>query len=275
MVCNICGTPQQLAYTKHNYPIMRCPQCGLGATQIDNSEAILDLYDESYFQGGQSDGYADYLGSEQALRAEFRRALNAMRQYAPDSGNLLEIGCAYGFFMMEAASHYTCTGLEVSESAVEYCRSHGLDVHCDTVNAETIHNYGSFEAVVMLDVIEHLPDPGETIRLLSSVMTSGACLMLTTGDWGTLLARLTGKNWRLMTPPQHLYFFTRASITRLLNDNGLEVIKFEHPWKHVPLGLAMYQLRRAGLPLPTSKSLNQLALPVNLFDAMRVIARKK
>ena len=275
MVCIVCGTPQKLAYEKHSYPIWRCPQCGLGATEIDNSEAILDLYDESYFQGGQSDGYADYLGSEQALRSEFRRALNTMRRYSPPSGNLLEVGCAYGFFLMEAISHYNCTGLEVSKSAVDYCQSKGLDVYCDTVNEDTIHNYGSFESVVMLDVIEHLPDPNKTISLLSSIMTSGSCLMVTTGDWGTLLARLAGKNWRLMTPPQHLYFFTRQSITRLLDAHGLEVLHFKHPWKHVPLGLAIYQLRRFGLPLPTLKALNKLALPVNLFDAMRVIARKR
>jgi hypothetical protein len=47
------------------------------------------------------------------------------------------------------------------------------------------------------------------------------------------------------------------------------------PWKFVPLGLAVYQAgRRFGLRLRWLERLNGLGIPVNLFDTMRVLARK-
>jgi hypothetical protein len=78
-----------------------------------------------------------------------------------------------------------------------------------------------------------------------------------------------------MTPPQHLWFFTRESIGRLGEAAGLETISFAHPAKLVPLSLIGFQLRRMlGLkPAPTGAS--GIGVPVNLFDAMRVVLRKR
>ena len=38
-----------------------------------------------------------------------------------------------------------------------------------------------------------------------------------------------------MTPPQHLWFFTPASLRRLAGTLGLSVETCDHPWKVVPL----------------------------------------
>ena len=59
--------------------------------------------------------------------------------------------------------------------------------------------------------------------------------MLTTGDFGSLAARSTGAHWRLMTPPQHLWFFNRDSIASLAHSVGLRVESSDHPWKFVVL----------------------------------------
>ncbi len=78
-----------------------------------------------------------------------------------------------------------------------------------------------------------------------------------------------------MTPPQHLWFFSQASMQAMATSLGLEVEHLDHPWKVVPLSLISFQLTRmSGLrPKPIAIS-NRLGLPVNLFDAMRVVLRK-
>jgi hypothetical protein len=108
---------------------------------------------------------------------------------------------------------------------------------------------------------------------LARVLAPGGVIVLTTGDFASLAARALRSTWRLMTPPQHLWFFTASSMERLAAGAGLEIASLAHPWKIVPLSLVAYHLgRMAGVrvKLPASR----VGLPINLFDAMRVVLRK-
>jgi hypothetical protein len=84
-----------------------------------------------------------------------------------------------------------------------------------------------------------------------------------------------------MTPPQHLWFFSRESVCKIADSLQLSVEQIDHPWKIVPASLILFQLRRMlGLrPLARSGShtttgASELGLPLNLFDTMRVVLRK-
>jgi hypothetical protein len=78
-----------------------------------------------------------------------------------------------------------------------------------------------------------------------------------------------------MTPPQHLWFFTQDSIRRLAVGLGLAVERFDHPWKIVPASLIAFQLQRMlGLRGTAVASASRLGIPVNLFDAMRIVLRR-
>jgi hypothetical protein len=128
----------------------------------------------------------------------------------------------------------------------------------------------------MLDVIEHLREPDETVRLLTEALAPNGLLVITTGDWCSLLSRVMGRHWRLMTPPQHLYFFSRRNLPMLVERNGCRVLECRRPWKTVPVGLAAFQvLSRMGLRLPLPRFLDRVGVPVNLFDAVQLVARKE
>ena len=74
-------------------------------------------------------------------------------------------------------------------------------------------------------MIEHLPDPWKVLKELSSLLKSEGMLCLTTGNWDSIAARHERERWRLMTPPGHLYFFTRKTINDLLKKCGLRIIQ--------------------------------------------------
>src|SRR5262249_49965052 len=154
----------------------------------------------------------DYLASEAVLRREFRSSIEKLRRHVPERGRLLEVGCAYGFLLAEASPYFDCVGVEVSAPAVGHGRSLGLDVRQGVLTPDRARQLGSFDAVVMLDVIEHLDRPADTLKLLASLLRPQGVLMVSTGDWGSLLARTMGPRWRLMTPPQHLFFFSRRTL---------------------------------------------------------------
>lgn len=274
--CPACGseTWHDFRFSKNRSDIYQCNSCGLGRAEAVKFDPAA-YYTEAYFDGGQADGYPDYRGTQPVLRQEFAKTIQFVRRFRP-SGRLLELGCAYGFFLEEAKEHYAVSGIELAEGAAEHCRRSGLDVLQGTVDQAKLDQLGHQDVIVMLDVIEHLPDPLGSLQLCSDYLNPRGVLVITTGDFGSVGAKLAGKAWRLMTPPQHLWYFTVESMRRLAARAGLRIDHVDHPWKLVPTSLILFQLRRM-MGISASRNTggsNSFGVPINLFDAMRVVMRK-
>ena len=273
--CPACGrmTDHLRRFSIRDSDILQCCSCGLGRTEMSGFDPV-GYYTEDYFAGGHADGYSDYRGAEPVLRREFARSVEFIRRFRPN-GKLLELGCAYGFFLMEAARHFEVAGIELAADAAGHCRRAGLNVLQGMADEANLKRIGHVDAIVLFDVIEHLPDPRETLALCHRYLNPGGIIVLTTGDFGSTLARLAGAKWRLMTPPQHLWFFTQEAIRRLSEGLDLATEHVDHPWKIVPASLIIFQLRRMlGWRGGAVAGASRIGLPVNLFDAMRVVLRK-
>jgi len=274
--CPACSGTWKWLYQKNGCSISRCTGCGLGRAAPTAFDAK-DYYTEDYFNGGHSDGYFDYAASEEVLRHEFSRVARVLRRYCRPGARLLEIGCAYGFFLKEARKSFEVHGIEIAEAAVQACHRAGLrEVHHGAADEAMLSRIGQVDAIVMLDVIEHLTDPFHTLQACSRHLSPGGAMLITTGDFNSLFAQLSGRHWRLMTPPQHLWFFTPSSIRRIADRLGLELVSCTHPHKIVPVSLMLFQIgRMLGIkPRPRRSLVSRIGVPVNLFDAMRIVLRK-
>jgi len=275
--CPSCAAlvDSRLMFYKIGIPIYKCGGCGLGWAMADgfNPESY---YDASYFNGGKSDGYSDYASAEEVLREQFSKELALICKLGKRQGHLLELGCAHGFFLEEAKRYFKVSGVEISKDAVAICHSKGLaDVRQGMISDETLMSIPQVDVIVMLDVIEHLPTPSSALASAAAKLQPGGLMMITTGDFASLFAKLTGKNWRLMTPPQHLWYFTPFSLKQMGARLGLEIIHLDHPFKKVPIGLMIYQIcRYLSFTPELPKWTHRYGIPVNLFDAMRVVFRK-
>src|SRR5262249_61824542 len=127
--------------------ILRCRACGLGRAQTSAFDPAA-YYTEDYFSGRRADGYSDYLGAEVVLRREFARSVDFIRRYRAH-GKLLEVGCAYGFFLMEAARHFEVTGIELAAEAAEHGRRAGLHVLQGTPDAANLARVRAAEVSVL------------------------------------------------------------------------------------------------------------------------------
>lgn len=276
-----CPSCNQVSIKKHLYrkfgvPIVQCPACGLGKACPDefNAEAY---YDASYFNGSRPDGYSDYLGAKDVLQNQFQQELDLLKKLGVEGGELLELGCAYGYFLEVAQHYYKVNGLEICEEAVADCQARGLTgVRHGAISSETLSPMPMVDVVVLLDVIEHLPDPKAALEAAVSKLRPDGLLLITTGDFSSLCAKMMGRHWRLMTPPQHLWYFTPLSLKQMGERMGLDLVYIDHPFKKVPLGLVIYQLCRYLSLTPHLPSwMHRIGLPINLFDAMRVVMRKR
>jgi SAM-dependent methyltransferase len=274
--CPACSeeTSHSRLFTVNKCEIVQCRTCGLGRTLAPGFQPD-SYYTKSYFNGSIADGYADYEGSGPILLREFGKVVHEIEKFVPAGGHVLEVGCAYGFFLKAARTRFEVTGIEIADSAVQSCRLDGLRVYHGVVSGPLLASIGQVDAVVLLDVIEHLPDPEDDLRLLTRALRPGGVMIVSTGDFASVLARYMGPKWRLMTPPQHLWYFTPVSLRKLAKRVGLETLDISYPWKLVPMGLVIFQLKRMlGLRTQNSTSnanaYRSLCIPLNLFDAMRV-----
>jgi SAM-dependent methyltransferase len=261
-------------YTKNQCTIWQCVQCGLGRAETRNFNPN-EYYTDDYFSGRRADGYADYQGAENVLRREFAHSVQFVREHKSD-GRLLDIGCAYGFFLEEAKPFYEVAGIELAEAAARSCRERGLRVVTGIADEVAFAHLGMMDVIVLLDVIEHLPDPRATLTLCAHHLNPDGIVVITTGDFDSRYARLAGRHWRLMTPPQHLWFFTPESLRRMLQTIGLQMESCDHPGKLVPLSLVVFQMRRMMHLRPSRRTAaSDIGIPINLFDAMRCVFRKR
>ncbi|CAG1064673.1 Ubiquinone biosynthesis O-methyltransferase [uncultured bacterium] len=221
MNCKLCGSSKVSGHFKvKGYEVFKCLDCGLmslGGLSIDSGK----LYSEPYFNG---EVYNDYINEMGSNKAEFRTRLKLVNGILPSRGKLLEIGCAAGFFLKTAKDDgWDVKGIEVSEYAADFGRARlGLDIVCGDIDSlEPGHE--QFDAVVMWDVIEHIKDPFGLIRKVRPMLRPGGALFVSTGDTDGLNARIFGKDWFLLEPPYHLWYFSRRNFRAFLERNGYKV----------------------------------------------------
>lgn len=138
-----------------------------------------------------------------------------------------------------------------------------------------------FDVVCAWDTIEHLARPADYVQKAALLMPPGGVLALTTGDIGSLNARLRGPRWRLIHPPTHLHYFSVPSMTRMLDRLGFDVIHTAHIGSYRRVGNMLHNIvaLRWGHPAAgqwlADSWLSGINLFVNLFDVMSVVARKR
>jgi SAM-dependent methyltransferase len=213
-------------YDVDGWPIVRCAGCGLvfvGAPPSDDE--LVGLYDASYYEDESQPGYAGYADAEQRKRHHDRTLLDEIEVLRP-AGDLLEIGCAYGYFLDEARRRgWRVRGVEPSEHAVAYATAQlRLDVS-RAAFTDLPAESETLDAVVLWDVIEHLPNPRQTVEQAYAWLRPGGVIALSTGDFASLTARLHGADWSLMTPPWHQFYFSRATVRRLLESVRFDVVR--------------------------------------------------
>ena len=208
--------------------MVACKTCGCLYMGDELSGIDFDaLYGEAYYNGGNDAVFADYTGQQRARRAHARRKLLWLRHVPPlipRRGRLLDVGCAAGFFLAEARTHYEVQGVELSAWSSAYAREQlKLPVVTGTLQQAALPA-ARFDVVTFWDVIEHVAEPVPLLQEAARVLVPNGKMVLTTGDWGSVYAQQRGADWHLMTPPWHLTMFDRKSLARAAAAAGLRVV---------------------------------------------------
>jgi SAM-dependent methyltransferase len=273
--CELCGQKGPHAPWFPELGIVRCSSCGL--IFFDGRVEPGALYDSRYFDGGE---YHDYKNEKRSQKLNFRQRVRDLLKRVPPGGKLLEIGCAYGYFLEEARLHWRSRGIDIASEAILHAAGSGLDVEC--VDFLSLPDQPeSFDLICLWDTIEHLPHPIRTIERAARWLKPGGFLAISTGDIESRIARWRGPRWRQIHPPTHLYYFSPTTLNRAFEKSGLVMDDLRHPGQFRSYSAMVSKIlaRRPGQnswmsSLATWGGRLDFPMYLNLWDLMVATARK-
>jgi len=168
-----------------------------------------------------------------------------VKQHSLTNKKIIEIGCGKGEYLeVMRESGAKVYGLEYGKEAVKNAQELGLDVirgFIDSVEYK-IEN-GPFDGFFMLNFLEHLPDPRIILTGIYNNLTDGAIGIVEVPNFDMIVrTNLFSEFMR-----DHLFYFTKESLTTTLQINGFEVLSCKEIWKDYSLSAVVK--KRAGTNL--------------------------
>jgi 2-polyprenyl-3-methyl-5-hydroxy-6-metoxy-1,4-benzoquinol methylase len=160
-------------------------------------------------------------------------------------GRLLDVGCGTGEWLaLMRGFGWQVQGNDFDASAVEVARGMGLDVVCGALEAQEFPD-NRFDAITLNHVIEHVPDPMETLRECARILKPGGKVLLFTPNAASFGHSMFKQDWRGLEVPRHLQVLTPRALEGALRNAGLREVSSRTLNSSYVLDQSI-RLRRAG-----------------------------
>ena len=251
-----------------------CRGCGgVFTSPLPEEEKLAQIYADL-----EDPSYLEEKGRTKAAQ----KILSLLGKRLGRPGRLLDVGCFYGVLLSEARRlGWEVEGIEPSRWARQKAREQfGLEIRHPSLKTASFAE-GSFDVVTAIDVLEHFLHPKEELREMYRVIRKGGILYLSTPDIGSLAPRIFRSRWWGYRP-EHLFYFSRRSLRSLLISFNFEPLWEGFYSRSFTVGELVRRLQgvSSGLgrflsPLQRGSFLEKMEVPVNLFDRIALIARKR
>jgi 2-polyprenyl-3-methyl-5-hydroxy-6-metoxy-1,4-benzoquinol methylase len=268
--CEVCSSTVEIPlFEKLDHRFVRCRDCGLERISPQPSdETLARIYGAHYYDAW---GLHESEGVVAGLKKRtFAYVLGKLPDPAPGT-KLLDCGAATGFLLDVARElGYDPYGLELSEfGAGEIARKLGPDhVYCGELPAATFPGVvpGAFQVITMCDYIEHVRDPRQTLSIARTWLADRGVLAITTPDAGSPSRRVLGTGWTHYKI-EHLFYFNRRNLARLLADVGFSSVRFYPLWKSLTLDYIGHQFEVYPHPAltPVARALRRMPALLRTF----------
>jgi 2-polyprenyl-3-methyl-5-hydroxy-6-metoxy-1,4-benzoquinol methylase len=191
----------------------KCGGCGsFGYVNPPTSQQLEDIYNEAWDDAESTGTYA--AGStEERISGSLLKAVG----YLKYGGSCLDYGAGRGLF--------TRTVAKASSNGVTAFEPFGKDPQIESV--EWISNladieHREFDWIFLIEVLEHLENPQETLGDINALLKPGGRLVITTPNAKGLQARFHEFSWREIQNPTHLNLFSSEVLEQCLENSGYD-----------------------------------------------------
>ena len=234
--CIGCGGSRlEFQFEKHAFAYARCGECG---TLFQTPRPELAAFEAFYRESVSSRYWAEVffpavaeIRREKMFRPRVERLAALCAGKSLEVQRLIDVGAGYGIFLDEWRARFPQTELvaiEPSASLAQECRAKCLTVVEDIVEHAT-GNDGWADLVACFEVLEHVHEPLEFVRVLKGLARPGGYVFVSTlcidgFDLQTLWEQSTQ-----ISPPHHINFLSVEGFTRLFERAGLTDVTVTTP----------------------------------------------
>lgn len=289
VVCNICKSDNYTelfpAGKAQIHRIVKCNTCNLIYSNPQTNNVI--EVEKNYLKSGDSTSAQMEFNptSHQYLKKQFLQ----LRDYSKildfveckEKGTFLEVGSFAGTFLNEARQRgWKVLGIEPLETPADYSETQlGIKVIRKYFEEADIPSE-SIDVVVACHVIEHVPDPAAFIKKAFELLKPGGKLILETPTYDSMMFKLLKHRERSVRCDGHIYFFTKQTLKKLVENNGFTALKHENVGRTLTFDRLLYNfgiiLGKKELFKVFSKrlKLDKLILRINTRDMQRIYCEK-
>jgi SAM-dependent methyltransferase len=245
--CLFCRHPKPRFWlsrrSKHNnqpYSLYRCAGCG-GAFvfPVPTEDELHEFYSgtQSALEAGLQVGCASDQ-YEQAIQEEVdypnstidakRIAENLKRLSA--GPRALDVGSGYGFFSRALMQQgFAVDALELGDASRKiHARMNGFEPIAAPFDQNFARsNAEAYDAVLLSQVLEHLPMDADPIGSLNVLLRKGGICAIAVPLFRSYLSMLQGRKDMFITPPEHLNHFTQRSLDKAFASRGFQAVRYE------------------------------------------------
>jgi 2-polyprenyl-3-methyl-5-hydroxy-6-metoxy-1,4-benzoquinol methylase len=214
----------------NGFDVIDCKICGFKhIIPIPSPQELEDMYKSKYYQNVEFFNER-FLEDKDWYDLVFKDRYDSFEKILGYNGNILDIGCGGGYFLLYGKNRGWITlGIDPSIQSINHCKSIGLDViegYFDENLSEKLAN--KFDVVHLSEVLEHVPDPENTIFSIKKTLKPGGIVCIVVpNDYNpfqvSLIKTCNFKPW-WVAPPHHINYFDFSSLENLLEKVGFTVI---------------------------------------------------
>jgi 2-polyprenyl-3-methyl-5-hydroxy-6-metoxy-1,4-benzoquinol methylase len=194
----------------HRWSLVRC-QCG----QMFHRLVLSDYWNEvrfSRWMSGEAIREFEELHPHESAHAHVQHILRLIDMRVR---RLLDFGCGFGEFL-EMARLFGLDAIGVDRSNARRGGA-GVEIHADLEEAP-----GTYDAITMFEVLEHLDDPLEIATRLHERLNPGGVMIVETPDCTGVTGITSEREFRLIHPLDHINAFTPESLVSIMARAGFD-----------------------------------------------------
>jgi 2-polyprenyl-3-methyl-5-hydroxy-6-metoxy-1,4-benzoquinol methylase len=180
---------------------------------FNDSSLEVQISDKEFFHGRWSDMYENFV--------EIKRKLKK-------NTTILDIGCGWGlalqYFKNKGMDSF---GFDPAIEAIEYGKKKGLNLKHAGLQSMDVFKGKKFDIITMLNVLEHLADPISALKQIKKLINKDGILVIDVpndfNDFQTVGRTVHDLNDWWVAPPNHLNYFSRDSLVKLLKHLGFKI----------------------------------------------------
>lgn len=223
--CKVCRNQDKTKFSpkfyKNEVNIVQCNECGFVFIPPYYRKQI------DYTEYKNEDSLKAVIAGNDWLKIQRHKLrYRTIQKYCPQ-GKLFDLGVGWGHFLHTGRLlGYTVEGIEMAKMPYTYAKEY-LKLPVENIDFfDYVPKTNYYDMVTMWDVLEHIDNCDAAVEKCASMLKQGGHIVIQVPQIDSYIAKKQKEEWQAMGL-DHVNYFSKDTITRLLENKGFKVVKIK------------------------------------------------